>query len=511
MGEVVPNSDEKDPADSVSASRASIDKAEEESVHDLEPEDFPLKWKLYALSLALLLPVGSSFSENTLGPLKSTLIRELKITNAQYGAISSATSLVNSILPIAGGFWMDYVGVNWGSMLCSLFVFIGSMVSALGTNFDSFELILGGRVIMGLGSTMIEAAASKIETHWFRKRGLGFVFGFDIAFGKLVVLAAKACAVPMRDANPNFWGWALWIPCIICFLNLLQNIFYVWWTWTLPAWTRIPTGHERAVAAGKQRRFRFMPDFSTLKLLPRMFFFFTCSQILQAGVVGGFNGLSADIIKETRGSTELLAGYTSSVQQVIPIFLTPALGGFFDRWGYRMFFISFTSSLWIMVYTTLTFTLVHPLFPMVFASVAQSLNAMPFICSLPLLSPEQTNMGMIFGVWKAFANAGSVVVDMVAGTIQDQTPGNTYERVIYFFVAMKALEFSLGAFYGILDGRYLGSVLTIGEPERNRKERAGLMDDLPGRRPSKVATTVGFSMLAAMVVVAWALFFVYSI
>ncbi|KAJ7492226.1 major facilitator superfamily domain-containing protein [Mycena latifolia] len=475
------------------------------------PEDFPLKWKISALALALMLPVGSSFSENTLGPLKATLVRELKITNAQYGAIASATGLVNSILPVAGGFLMDYVGVNWGSMFCAVFVFVGSMVSALGTNFDSFKLILGGRVIMGLGSTMIETAASKIETHWFRKRGLGFILGFDIAFGKLVVLAAKACAVPMRDAAPGFWGWALWIPCIICFVNLLMTAVYVWWTTTLPAWTRIPTGRERAVAEGRVRRFGYLPDFTQLKYLPRLFFVFTCTQIMQAGVVGGFNGLSADIIKETRGSTELLAGYTSSVQQVIPIFLTPALGGFFDRWGFRMLFVSFTSALWIMVYSCIGFTRVHPLFPMVFASVAQSFNAMPFICSLPLLSPEQTNMGMIFGVWKAFANAGSVVVDMVAGTIQDSTPGQTYARVLYFFIAMKALEFALGAGYGLLDRRFLGGVLTVGERERARREKAGLLDDLPGRRPSRAATAVGFATLAGAVVVAWVLFFVFSI
>ncbi|KAJ7234159.1 major facilitator superfamily domain-containing protein [Mycena rebaudengoi] len=446
-----------------SNSSSSTEKVVEQSDHPVpqpEPEDFPLRWKIYALSLALLLPVGSSFSENTLGPLKATLIRELKITNAQYGAISSATSLANSVLLIAGGFLMDYVGVNWASMFCSVFVFVGSMVSALGSNFDSFKLILGGRVIMGLGSTVIEAAASKIQTHWFRKQGPGFVFGFDIASGKLVVLAAKACA----------------IPCIICFLNLLHNMVYVWWTSTLPAWTRIPTG--------RAHRLGFLPHIAPLKSLPRMFFF-TCTQILQAGVVGGFNGPSADTIKETRGSTELLAGYTSSIQQVIPIFLTPALGGFGDIGCFRLIHL---------VHLGRGLLHLRLLLPMVFTSVAQSFNAMPFICLLPLLSPEQTNMDMIFGIWKAFNNAGSVVVDMVASTIQDHTPHETYEGVLYFFISMKALEFFLGGFYGLLDRRYLGSVLTIGEP---RKEKMGLMQDLPDKRPSKVATAGGIAILGS--------------
>ncbi|KAK1496724.1 hypothetical protein CCUS01_13303 [Colletotrichum cuscutae] len=64
--------------------------------------DFPWAWKATALICGVALSWGSSFSENTLGPLKSTLIKNLNINNSQYGAISSATSLVNTVLPILG-------------------------------------------------------------------------------------------------------------------------------------------------------------------------------------------------------------------------------------------------------------------------------------------------------------------------------------------------------------------------------------------------------------------------
>ena len=46
-------------------------------------DDFPLRWKLTALVCGIALSWGSSFSENTLGPLKSTLIKKLDITNSQ--------------------------------------------------------------------------------------------------------------------------------------------------------------------------------------------------------------------------------------------------------------------------------------------------------------------------------------------------------------------------------------------------------------------------------------------
>jgi hypothetical protein len=48
-----------------------------------EPKDFPFLWKLTALVFGVALSWGSSFSENTLGPLKDTLRKELKITNSQ--------------------------------------------------------------------------------------------------------------------------------------------------------------------------------------------------------------------------------------------------------------------------------------------------------------------------------------------------------------------------------------------------------------------------------------------
>lgn len=286
---------------------------------------------------------------------------------------------------------------------------------------------------------------------------------------------AKATAVPMRDASA-FWGWALWIPAIVCFANLLQNIFYVWWVWSRPEWTRMPTGQqvardarerERLQAGGEEttttvrstavRRFTSFPDWTAILRVPRFFWLVVCTQVLQAGVVGGFNGLNADIITMTRGSTAQIAGYTSAVQQVIPVVGAPLVGTFFDFFGFRMMFVSITSAIWILVYCLIGLTQTHALGSMIIASVASTMNALPFLASIPLMVPNQTELGLVFGIWKVFNNSGSVIVDMIAGRLQDITPGGTYERVIAFFVAVKGLEFCLGLFYGVLDRRYVVS------------------------------------------------------
>ncbi|KAJ4208843.1 hypothetical protein NW759_013605 [Fusarium solani] len=459
-----------------------------------KPGEFPLSWKITALVCGLMLSWGSSFSENTLGPLKKTLIRELDITNAQYGAISSATSLVNSILPILGGYGLDHYGVEWGSLVCSVAIFLGAVVSAASSNQDSFGLVMGGRIIMGFGSTVIETCTSKILAHWFQHRGLGLVYGLDLSIGKLIVLAAKASAVPMRDAS-SFWGRALWIPAIICFLNLLQNIFYVWWVRSRPEWTQMPTGQRKAKEEARSRaalgQGQVVMNNDTVGNVTKR----------TGGTVGSFNGLNADIITQTRGSTEQLTGYTSALQQVIPVVCAPMIGTFFDFFGYRMTFVSVTSVIWILVYCLIGFTKVNALGAMIIASVASTMNALPFLASIPLMVPSQLELGLVFGIWKAFNNSGSVIVDMIAGRLQDLTPGQTYERVVGFFVAVKGLEFCLGLFYGVLDRRYLAGILTMSEKKRLVVEKAGELGAPVGRKPAKPFTFVGTVLLCSMIII----------
>ncbi|KAH8924286.1 MFS general substrate transporter [Atractiella rhizophila] len=491
--------DEKRPEVEIEAAQS-----KEEVPHEIE-KDFPWSWKIIALVLGLLLSAGSSFSENTLGPLKKTLLKELAIDNAKYGALSSATSLINSILPIFGGFTMDYYGVDWTLFFSASAIFLGSIVSAAGTlpSVRSFGCVLGGRIIMGFGSTLVESAGSKILAHWFQRRGLAFVYGLDISWGKVIVLIAKATAVPMSNLG-DYWGWGLWIPAILCFVNLLQTLFYIWWSrYYLPPWTRMPIGKTDSA----------IPNLKPLLKVPRFFWFISCTQILQNGVVGAFNSLDADIIRTTRGATPELAGYTSALQSLIPIFMSAALGAYFDQFGNRMLFVSFVSATWIIVYALIGYTTVNALAPVIISGFALAFNALPFTCSIPLLVPDQKQLGLALGVWKAFNNANSVVVDVAAGQIQNTTPGQSYDRVIAFFIAMKGLEFCLGLTYGVIDRRFNGGILSKSEKQRLKAEADHKLriEDCAGRRPQKWFTIFGLCWLSSAVIVGWVLFIKYSL
>ncbi|KAJ7337538.1 major facilitator superfamily domain-containing protein [Mycena albidolilacea] len=470
--------------------------------------------------------IGSNWATAALSPLKSTLKAELKINNAQYGVIASANSLVNTVLPIIGGIAIDWFGPEWGSMLSSVCVFLGTLVSGIGASRSSYRALVAGNVILGLGSNTIESCQSKLYTHWFYGNHLGFVYGVDIAFGRVINSNhLKATSIPIAEGT-GWWGWSIWastistsIPCIMAAATLAINVAYIFFESRLPKASRLVSGREAAkrktdANQGATREAWFAAIFA----IPAAFWIITISQLLQSGDVSAYSSIQADLITQTRGSSRLVAGYTSSISQIIPIFVTPMVGALFDRYGRRMYYVSATAALWILVYALIGFSDVHPMVPYgILASVALSFNAIPFIAAIPLVAPSQAYLGTAFGVWKAFNSAAAVIMDVSTGAIQDKTPTgtHTYDNVLYFLIALKAVDVIYGMLYHVLDLRYFGSVLRMSEVEKLRDvQRQDAEGDttrqFPLKRPVKLWTVLGLVVMFSLVITAWVLYLVYA-
>ncbi|CAE6400123.1 unnamed protein product [Rhizoctonia solani] len=384
----------------------SHDKSEpssQERALEVDPtEGAPWRWRIIAMLFALSLAVGSSFSEATLGPLKSTLVKELNITNARYGTISSATSVVNMCLPIIGGYLVDFYPIEYGMLFCAFTVFAGAIVSAVGAQHNAFGPVLGGRLLMGFGSTIIEIIPQKIYCHWFKGRGLAFVLGLDVSWGKVVVLVAKATAVPMSKVGGE-WEW--------------------------PYGSRLRLNHIVYLDHG----------------------------LCRIGVFDGQCPIPNDILFGRARQVGSQPGVANEL------------------------------------------------------SVISAFNAMPFVCSVPILVASQDQIGTGYGLYKAFNNAGSVIIDVAAGAIQDKTPGGGYNGVIAFFIALKGMEIFWGSIYGLLDRRLLRGVLSMSEKERLETEKKTDLNMEPGRRPIKASTYGGWTFLGACITIALVLFIKYSI
>ncbi|KAJ1977827.1 hypothetical protein H4R33_006134, partial [Dimargaris cristalligena] len=144
-------------------------------------------WRFQALALvcALLLSVGGHYSAHTLSALKATVKKDFGISNTQYGLLQSAVSLVNTVLPVLGGLFIDAFGTSSGSILATSFILIGTSVVAMSTHYQSFPIMVVGRLLYGLGSGTIVTIQETILSHWFTGKGLAMTIALQIATARL--------------------------------------------------------------------------------------------------------------------------------------------------------------------------------------------------------------------------------------------------------------------------------------------------------------------------------------
>ncbi|GAA5841028.1 hypothetical protein JCM3766R1_006641 [Sporobolomyces carnicolor] len=483
----------------------------------------PWRIKAPALLLTLFLTLGSNFASSSISPLKSTIKKELGVNNAQYADIATADSLINTILPILTGVAVDYFGPLATAIYASTVVLIGTILSAIGASTASYPLVLVGHIVLGFGSTTIETVQSKIYS-FYSVGFTGFVYGLDIAIGRVYNLIGKLTAVPIAEGTGN-WAWTFGVAAIFCAFTWVLTLAFFFYERTFPAQHRVPTGrqaaHRKAEADGFAR-----PGFwsswksdrkffaASILSIPACFWIIDISQLFQSGAVLTYTSNLADTIRVTRNATNAAAGYTSAIGQVIPIVLTPLLGVFFDRLGRRMHWVTATAALWIIVFCLLAYTDVHPLVPSILGSLALATNVLPWIASIPLLVPNQANLGTAFGIYKALNNCGSVIMNVSSGAIQDQSGkgSNQYRYVFAFIIAVKALDVLFGLGYHFFDLKYLNGILYATEKERiARSEEDQLLRHQGLRRPIRGVTSVSLGVVAAMIITAWVLYLYYSV
>lgn len=177
------------------------------------------------------------------------------------------------------------------------------------------------------------------------------------------------------------------------------------------------------------------------------------------------------------------------------------------------FAVSFTAVLYIIVFSLINFSTVHPLCPIIISSFALTTNVIVFIASIPILVGDDSLLGTAFGVWKAFANANSIVLDVAAGAIQDRSTDGSYDNAMYLIIAIKCLQVCLGPIYDYLDGRWLGHSLRMPEKKRValREDALEKQLDYPGWRIDMRVTYTVCTQLTCLVIVAWVVYIIYSL
>ncbi|CAO3703825.1 unnamed protein product [Rhizopus stolonifer] len=461
----------------------------------------PWKFKVIALVTALLFPLGSHFSASALSAMKRPIIQNLGISNTKYGVISASVSIINTIFPIAGGIFIDIFGSVWGTLAINLVIILGALLTALAAKYESYALMVVARVVFGIGSGLIVTMQESLLSKWFRTRHLSIAIGLQLSISRLSTFLGTLVANPVANSTGD-WVWSFWLSLILCCFSIAMNLVYA-----------LVVRHLRGQATMSTFKWRSIFKF------PTIFWHIILIEFIYAAVWSSFQTISTDLIIMHFGTTNVLAGYKASASQVVPIVATPILGFIMDYYGCRVVILLGSAVFLILSSGLLGWSWVDATVGMVFYSISLAFGPIAMITSIGMILPSEY-IGTGLGIYKSSNNVGTAILDVAIGVVQDKTAGQSYAKVMLVFIILAAIGFVLIVLLWLNQFVFYKNLLEVPKSKRtqrmeeiNNKELSYTSQGMDPYTDTSVKwwsyPIVGFFVSA--LVVAWVLFFVYSI
>jgi len=203
---------------------------------------------------------------------------------------------------------------------------IGQLVFAIGGYKNSYEIMMLGRFIFGLGGESMTVSQSAIVSSWFAGKELSFAFGINLSVARIG--SSINGPVETAAADSHGVGYALLIGFFICCFSLLMALGLVWIDW----WAAKKDGI--VVTLTEEDKFK-LKDLKQFNRLP--FWLVTLSCVAIYMVVFPYVQYSSDMLR-TRFGFGNSAGTFYSIPYIISGIFSPILGYIIDKVGKRPLF-----------------------------------------------------------------------------------------------------------------------------------------------------------------------------
>jgi len=388
-----------------------------------------LRW--IVLVMMGLVVFGVYYAYDSVVPIADFIISEMGVTRAQYGLLFSYYSLPNLLMVLLGGILLDRVGIRKAGMLFVALCVVGVLMTAFGGS-NSFQMMLWGRLLYGIGAESLSVTQIKVLSKWFRGKEFAFAMGLYITLVRLGNFASLNLGTPLQTWSGN-WRLALWVAFGAIVLSFVVFSLY----------SRLDKAKEAAfrergpeVATDKfvfRQVFKFKPSYWFVNLLCVTFY----SAVLP------FVAFSKIFLQSKYEISAAQASFYGSLLFVATMVCTPLFGIVVDKIGRRATIMIVGAVIIVPVYLALGLTDIHPAPLIIGIGIAFSLVPSALWSSVPILV-EQHRLGTAFGLITIIQNFGLTVVPWLAGRLTDSAGGDyTNSMLLFAFLGFIGLIFSL--------------------------------------------------------------------
>lgn len=380
------------------------------------------RYRWVILILAYLCMLGFAFSLQSLPPILTLIIKELKLTHAEAGLLMSLFALPAIFLSILAGLLSDRWGPFKTGVISLILVIIGTLIFAASGAFLYAGL---GRVITGVGAAPISIVAAQILSQWFRGREIGTAMGI---YNTAMPVGTIICFTTFgRLGEILGWRMPIFITVMIGVVGLAAFLILYRPAPNLP----------KKITLDKEEKVTGLFS-SLLKVGVLMWLIGFCWMWFNAATIS-FSTFAPDFFI-SKGYSIGFAGFLASLLMWGSLGLSPIIGRLVDKVDNNDLFIGMggvilAAAIYLVTRST------NFIFPMVVMAVAVAFVPAP-VFSFPSKILKDENLGLGFGILSTLASVGMLFGPYMTGLVRDKT--GSYE-ISFIFLSILAMLITVTA------------------------------------------------------------------
>ena len=304
-----------------------------------QPRQSPAQ-RWLALVLVSVAMFGNYYVYDAFGPVVDLLRTQEGFTYDQISMIFSAYSVAAVLVLLVGGYVID----RWGTKRSiALFALICMASAALMASTGTFETMLAGRFLLGIGAEPLIVAATAALAKWFKGKELSFAFGINLSIARLGSASADWST---SFASPLYANWQdpLWLATGVAGVGVTAAMLY--WMTESRLEGRVDLGQADAT---DKLSLRGMYAFSA------SYWYIVGLCVVFYATVFPFRAFAIDYFQQAHGLDRETAGMLSSLLPVAAIVVTPLFGLWVDRVGRRSLFMAVGSLVMLPLFLLVTY------------------------------------------------------------------------------------------------------------------------------------------------------------
>ncbi|PJF17978.1 hypothetical protein PSACC_02262 [Paramicrosporidium saccamoebae] len=232
----------------------------------------------------------------------------------------SLYSVPNVVLPFFVGRLLDRLGSRAILLLLSFLVAAGQFLVACGLQSGNFGLMVGGRMLFGVGGESLAVAQSRLVTQWFAGKELALAIGLNLSIARVGTVVNNILSPIVAE----HWSVpaAFWVGFFSCLLSLCCTVATIV---VDRCYHHFHSDHEHIHKQSSSRRRAANSDFDHgFWVLATICFLFYVHLPLGVSLTRYFGGNLVD------------ANLAMSIPDTLAMVLVPLLGIYVDRHGKRI-------------------------------------------------------------------------------------------------------------------------------------------------------------------------------